>query len=116
MLKNSVFECEFKFQHVETLRKCTLCETNSGLIVSLACPLRAITPGQYAVFYKDNECLGSARISNNGPSVYFAYKYKIKYNKTSNDTDYDPIKQVDNINLRNGDDDVNEEIQIESVL
>ena len=41
-----------------------------SLIVSLAAPERALTPGQYAVFYKGEECLGSARILKIGPSLY----------------------------------------------
>ena len=41
-----------------------------SLIVSLAVPERALTPGQYAVFYKGEECLGSARMQKIGPSLY----------------------------------------------
>lgn len=32
--------------------------------------LDAITPGQYAVFYNEEECLGSARILNSGVSDF----------------------------------------------
>jgi len=41
-----------------------------SLIVSLAVPERALTPGQYAVFYRGEECLGSARMVKIGPSLY----------------------------------------------
>lgn len=77
--------CDFKFQHVDIVLKCTVCETKEGLIVSLEAPRRAITPGQYAVFYRDNECIGSARISCPGCSLYFTNKYKIKHRNKYND-------------------------------
>lgn len=68
-----IYECDFKFQHVENLISCKLCETHKGLIVTLQSHRRALTPGQFAVFYKDNECLGSAKIVNAGPSNFVLY-------------------------------------------
>lgn len=37
-------------------------QTEKGLIIKLERDKRALTPGQYAVLYKNGECLGSAKI------------------------------------------------------
>lgn len=61
----------FRYQHSEPIEESTV--TLSGgnsLIVSLKHPMRAITAGQFAVLYKDDECLGSAKILRIGPSLY----------------------------------------------
>lgn len=64
---DNVLDCRFRFQHTKPLVKCTVLrksdENSNELIVLLDKPLRAVTPGQYAVFYNDKACLGSARIS-----------------------------------------------------
>lgn len=58
----NVLECGFKFQQVESITDCTVCETDKGLIIKLPKERRSLTPGQYAVLYKNGECLGSAKI------------------------------------------------------
>lgn len=71
-LDDGIFSCLFRFQHTKELVNCVVVRTGSlGLLIKLDKALRALTPGQYAVFYKDGECLGSARISKAGPSLYF---------------------------------------------
>lgn len=74
-LKNGLIRCLFRFQHTKKLVGCLIVQTGSGgLLIKLDKALRAITPGQYAVFYKDGECLGSGRITKPGPSLYFCQK------------------------------------------
>ncbi|KAI8742958.1 mitochondrial tRNA-specific 2-thiouridylase 1 [Biomphalaria glabrata] len=65
------FEAEFRFQHKHRLIGCSgYLEDSRFCVVKLSMPMRAITPGQYAVFYKDNVCLGSSRILEIGPSRF----------------------------------------------
>lgn len=66
-----LIDVEFRFQHKHPLIECSaVVQNDGGLLVSLSQPMRAITPGQYAVFYKDGVCLGSARIHTCGPTLY----------------------------------------------
>ncbi|GFR33666.1 mitochondrial tRNA-specific 2-thiouridylase 1, partial [Trichonephila clavata] len=65
------FQCEFRFQHREPLVNSLMYQDSEGkLQIYLEKPLRALTPGQYAVFYTGDECLGSAKILYRGPSMY----------------------------------------------
>lgn len=66
-----VENCEFRFQHTKPLTRCKLYKVNDDghLYIRLESPLRAITPGQYAVIYQRDECLGSAKILSPGPCL-----------------------------------------------
>lgn len=55
---------------------CEICQTGNGLVIHLKNAKRAITPGQYAVLAKNDECLGSAKIINTGITQFSFYYFK----------------------------------------
>ncbi|XP_037551602.1 mitochondrial tRNA-specific 2-thiouridylase 1 [Nematolebias whitei] len=71
LVRTQMLDCHFRFIHQMPLIPCTVTLNADGsLWVSLAQSVRALTPGQFAVLYKGDECLGSGKIVQLGPSEY----------------------------------------------
>jgi len=52
-------------------------ETKTRFIVKISEPMKALTPGQFAVFYRGDECIGSACIQRPGPSLFELNKLNV---------------------------------------
>ncbi|KAG7496385.1 mitochondrial tRNA-specific 2-thiouridylase 1 [Solea senegalensis] len=71
LVKTQMMDCHFRFIHQMPLTPCTVTLNMDGsLWISLSQSIRALTPGQFAVLYKGDECLGSGKIIQLGPSEY----------------------------------------------
>jgi tRNA-specific 2-thiouridylase len=55
--------CEVRLRHRQTLEKVKLEMKNKKVFLKFSKSQRAVTPGQFAVFYKKGECLGGAVIN-----------------------------------------------------
>ncbi len=60
---SSSFECFVRFRHRQKLEKCSV-HVSDPHKITITCdnPQRAISPGQFAVLYKNGECLGGGVI------------------------------------------------------
>ncbi len=55
-------KCEVRLRHRQDLQECVVDVENNKVVVKFAKPQRAVTPGQFAVFYKKGICLGGGTI------------------------------------------------------
>uniref|UniRef100_A0A673U168 Mitochondrial tRNA-specific 2-thiouridylase 1 n=1 Tax=Suricata suricatta TaxID=37032 RepID=A0A673U168_SURSU len=79
LVRDKMMECHFRFRHQMALVPCVLTLNQDGTVwVTAVKAVRALAPGQFAVFYKGDECLGSGKILRLGPSAYVLQKGKSK--------------------------------------
>nr|XP_008532267.1 PREDICTED: mitochondrial tRNA-specific 2-thiouridylase 1 isoform X1 [Equus przewalskii]XP_023487106.1 mitochondrial tRNA-specific 2-thiouridylase 1 isoform X4 [Equus caballus] len=79
LVRDKMMECHFRFRHQMALVPCVLTLNQDGTVwVTAVKPVRALTLGQFAVFYKGDECLGSGKILRLGPSAHTLQKGKSK--------------------------------------
>jgi tRNA-uridine 2-sulfurtransferase len=55
-------QCSVRLRHRQELQEVTVNKQNTDVDITFSQKQKAVTPGQFAVFYKDNECLGGAII------------------------------------------------------
>ncbi|XP_076767952.1 mitochondrial tRNA-specific 2-thiouridylase 1 isoform X2 [Arvicanthis niloticus] len=77
LVRDKMMECHFRFRHQMALVPCVLTLNQDGTVwVTAVKAVRGLALGQFAVFYKGEECLGSGKILRLGPSAYTLQKGK----------------------------------------
>lgn len=57
-------DCQVRMRHRQALQKATLTKSEEGYTLQFESLQKAVTPGQFAVLYVENECLGGGVISS----------------------------------------------------
>ncbi|XP_053775717.1 mitochondrial tRNA-specific 2-thiouridylase 1 isoform X4 [Desmodus rotundus] len=71
LVRDKMMECHFRYRHQMALVPCVLTLNQDGTVwVTAVQAVRALALGQFAVFYRGGECLGSGKILRLGPSAY----------------------------------------------
>lgn len=84
LARTQMMECHFRFIHQMPLVPCTVTLNLDGsLWICLTQPVRALTAGQFAVLYKGDECLGSGKIVQLGPTDHTLQKSREQFVTTA---------------------------------
>jgi tRNA-specific 2-thiouridylase len=76
----SAHECAVKTRYRQTDLQCSLLASDAGWRVRLKQSARAVTPGQYAVFYQGERCVGGGIIAQRFNSQTAPVAQRINYN------------------------------------
>jgi tRNA-specific 2-thiouridylase len=77
----SLLECAVKTRYRQSDLECKVSSnSDAGCRVTLSRPARAVTPGQYAVFYRGDRCLGGGIIARRFNSERTPATQRIAYN------------------------------------
>lgn len=95
LIRTQMMECHFRYNNRMPLTPCTVTLNLDGSVWIIAKqPMRAMTPGQFAVLYKGDECLGSGKIILLGPTKFTLQRGQNCMNCTSKDTSHHKLEPV----------------------
>ncbi|XP_026081247.1 mitochondrial tRNA-specific 2-thiouridylase 1 [Carassius auratus] len=87
LVRTQMMGCLFRFNNRMPLTPCTVTLNLDGSVwIMLKETIRALTPGQFAVLYKGDECLGSGKIMRLGPTKFTLQKGQNCLNGPPEDT------------------------------